>query len=42
MAISEVILVISDVGFDNLLDFGKDIAKFILQNRFVELARLKQ
>ena len=34
LAISEVILVISDVVLDNFLKFGKTSAKIILKNGF--------
>ena len=42
MAISEVIWVIPDVDLANFLKFGKKNARAKLENRFVELARLKK
>ena len=42
LAISEVILVIPDVGLDNFLKFDKKSANNILQNRFLQSARLKK
>ena len=42
LAISEVVLVISDVDLDNFLKFGKKFARHIPQNKIAELARLKK